>query len=217
MYSEQFFANKKFNPTRATTYGFIRDGAGWVYTTDIMSKKFRLVVRVGARGAVTETLTDKTTGDEYILYRVENASGDFVGRVREALESKLREIADACFDEDRFKSKYAKLVISYIEKKYGDKLEFLWDKFPDIAIWRRADSKKWYALVGVLPRCKIIGRDSKNVDILNLRAGDTAVDNRRIFPAWHMNKKTWITVILDESVPIRQIYKMIDNSFSHAE
>ena len=40
------------------------------------------------------------------------------------------------------------------------------------------------------------------------------VDNERYFLAYHMNKKHWFTIILDESVEIEEIFKFIDVSFN---
>lgn len=36
-------------------------------------------------------------------------------------------------------------LIDYVRQTYGDELEFLWKKFDDNAVWRRKDTKKWYA------------------------------------------------------------------------
>lgn len=46
---------------------------------------------------------------------------------------------------------------------------------------------------------------------------DEALALRDIFPAvrpgYHMNKKHWNTVVLDGSVPVNEIHRMIDNSY----
>ena len=58
------------------------------------------------------------------------------------------------------------------------------------------------------------------VEILDLRANpdevDSIVDNKKYFPGYHMNKKHWITIILDGSVPEKELYKKIDISYSLA-
>ena len=38
-----------------------------------------------------------------------------------------------------------------------------------------------------------------------------------IYPGYHMNKKHWITIILDESVPVVEIYKLLDKSYNLAK
>jgi len=53
---------------------------------------------------------------------------------------------------------------------------------------------------------------------MNLKCDpDEAVMLRDIFPAvipgYHMNKRLWVTVILDSSIPQGEIERMMDNSF----
>ena len=62
------------------------------------------------------------------------------------------------------------------------------------------------------------GQDKSNF-WLNLKCDpDEALALRDIFdaviPGYHMNKKHWNTVILDESIPRGEIERMIDNSFN---
>ena len=40
------------------------------------------------------------------------------------------------------------------------------------------------------------------------------LDNTKIFPGYHMNKKSWITIKLDESLDITEIFNLIDNSYN---
>ena len=42
------------------------------------------------------------------------------------------------------------------------------------------------------------------------------VDNIIFFKGYHMNKKSWITVNLNEKLNLEEIYKMIDESYNLA-
>ena len=60
--------------------------------------------------------------------------------------------------------------------------------------------------------------ENDGVAQMNLKCDpDEALALRDIFPAvkpgYHMNKKHWITVTLDGSVPANEIRRLIDNSF----
>ena len=59
-------------------------------------------------------------------------------------------------------------------------------------------------------------KNSDFVEVLNLRVNnlEKIIDNKTIFPAYHMNKKYWISVILDESVSSEIIEKLIDESYN---
>ena len=146
-----------------------------------------------------------------------SASGAFVGTVREAVEAVLINVAECCYDTEIFKSQQTKEVIRYVEEKYGDKLEFLWKKVSDNAIWRRKDTAKWYGAVLTVARSKL-GLDSEEVvEIIDLRIQPSKIEalfvNDNYYPGWHMNKKSWYTIIMDGSVATEEICRRIDESY----
>lgn len=202
---------------RLLQYGFVQDGEKYVYKTNIFDNQMALTIKVDREGNINTDVVELETGEPYTLFLVEDAVGSFVGGVREEYQRVLTDIADKCCNKQVFKSRYAQLVIKYIQEKYGDELEFLWEKFDNNAIWRRKDNKKWYALIVILPKNKIGLDGEDNIEIMDLRINpqevDSLVDNKRYFLAYHMNKKSWITFCLDGSLAIEEIYKRIDESY----
>ena len=77
---------------------------------------------------------------------------------------------------------------------------------------------KWFALVASIGRDKL-GLDGKGyIDVINLKINDPMLQDELIhengiFPAYHMNKKHWITVLLDGTIPKKQVENLIDVSF----
>ena len=63
---------------------------------------------------------------------------------------------------------------------------------------RRKDTNKWYALVARLSADKVGGNRKDIVEGVNLRRTDS-MDGPRFMPAYHMNKKTWATIVLDRT------------------
>lgn len=117
-----------------------------------------------------------------------------------------------------FKNKQTKEIINYIKDKYNNELEFLWEKFDNNAIVRRIDNKKWYGLFGIISLDKL-GIDShKEVEILNVRCDniENVVDNKTIFLGYHMNKKHWITIILNNNMSTKDIINLLDKSYDLA-
>lgn len=107
-------------------------------------------------------------------------------------------------------------MADYIKNKYGDKLEFLWPKFPSNAIWRRKDNKKWYCLIISLPKNKLKLKGDEIAVIIDVRINDEdlkMIDNISIFEAYHMNKKHWITLLLDSNLSDKTIFELIDKSY----
>lgn len=166
---------------------------------------------------VLEAITDNSSGEEYVLHRVTGAAGTFVGRVKSEYEAVLEGIAAKCFDPDVFKSEQAKAVIAYMGDTYGDEPEFLWQKFPDNAVVRRKDNRKWYAAILTVSRRKLGSDSDALVEILDLRIKpeelEHTIDNIKYFPGYHMNKKHWYTICLDGSVSIEEIDRRIDESY----
>ncbi|MDE7453764.1 MAG: MmcQ/YjbR family DNA-binding protein, partial [Clostridia bacterium] len=191
-----------------------------VYKTQILDGQFELVIKVNA-DEVETIVTDLATEEPYTLFLAEGAAGSFVGEVRSAYEGVLSDIAEKCFDDFIFKCKYSQQVIKYVAEKYGDRLEFLWEKFDDNAIWRRSDNKKWYGAILTVTKNKLGLPSDERVEILDLRADPDLiprmVDGEKIFGGWHMNKKHWISVCLDGSMPFEDICSMIDISYNLAK
>ena len=63
---------------------------------------------------------------------------------------------------------------------------------------------------------KISGNDNTEIEILNLMLNDKNINNKNIYPAYHMNKKNWISIILDESLSNNEIFDLIDISFKNS-
>lgn len=213
---DELFRRKTFDIHKAVLFGFLQSNGNYIYTTDILDGSFLLQVIITLDGNIDTKLTEKATDDEYVLYKT-NATGTFVGEVRKAIESILIQVADSCYNEEIFKSTQAKEIICYVREKYGDELEFLWEKFPDNAIWRRKDNEKWYGALLTVKASKLsLDGDTIN-EILDLRIKpeeiETTVDHKRFFMGYHMNKKHWYTLLLNGSIPTEEICRRIDESF----
>lgn len=217
---EDIFYSGNLNPDKLTAYGFAPQEQGWLYSTTILDGAFTLHVTVLRDGQVDTALTENETQEPYTLYKTD-ATGAFVGAVRDQVETVLRQIWAACFDVSVFKTAQALQIIDYVRAQYGDELEFLWKKFPDNAIWRRKDNGKWYGVILTVAKHKLGLPSDQVVEILDLRLEPAqmpeTVDHERYFPGWHMNKKSWYTIILDHTVPTAEICARIDESYRLAK
>lgn len=216
---ERIFKHYKPNFAKLQKFGFALSGDIYTYNTVIMNGGFALNVKITSADINTK-VTDLATGDEYTLFLVEGAGGGFVGAVRTDYEKVMSDIAQRGFDKCIFKSEYAQKLIQYVSDAYGDELEFLWEKFSDNAIWRRKDNQKWYGILLTVAKNKLGLPSDERVEIIDLRAAaediDNLVDNEKFFRGYHMNKKHWITICLDGSVPLNVIQRMLDISYGLA-
>ena len=208
--------NKKIDYNKLIEYGFIKKDNAYCYQKEICNKEFLVDVFVNENKQISR-LIELENNEDYVLVDT-NSKGNYVGKIREEYENILNDIANNCFIKEVFKNKQTNEIINYIKDKYGDELEFLWEKFDNNAIVRRIDNKKWYGLFGIISLDKL-GIDShKEVEILNVRCDniENVVDNKTIFLGYHMNKKHWITIILNNNMSTKNIINLLDKSYNLA-
>ena len=143
-------------------------------------------------------------------------TGNFIGSVKEEYDKIIHDIILNCTNFDYFKEIQSINIIKYIKDKYNDDLEYLWDN-SNSAIWRNKSSNKWYGLLMNINKNKLGEYSDELIDVINLKYQKNKVldiiDNKSIFKGYHMNKNSWITIILDGSIDIEKVYKLIDNSY----
>lgn len=214
------FENKKLSIAKLLAFGFEKRGNEYFYSTNLAEGQFEMRVTLDETGTLQTDVVDTDLQESYLLHRVSGATGTFIGSVRSEYEDVLNEISNHCFEPDVFQTTQAKQVIDYAREKYHDELEFLWPKFSDNAVLRRKDNAKWYAVLLVLSRRKLGFDSDEIVDILDIRINpeeiEMVVDGRNYFPGYHMNKKHWVTICLDGSVSMGEIFKRIDESYAIA-
>lgn len=213
------FRRRKVNIGKLIDFGFSESNGVYFYQTTLPSSGFLMTVEIVREGSVRASVIDTESNDSYMLH-LTGASGSFVGNVKMEYEQALTKIAEKCFDLNIFKSAQAKETIAYVHDTFGDELEFLWKKFPDNAVWRRKDNRKWYGAVLTVAGRKI-GLETDNiVEIIDLRMNpddaETVLSREHYYPGWHMNKKSWYTVILDGSIPDEELKERIKESYELA-
>lgn len=106
----------------------------------------------------------------------------------------------------------------FILDRYGVAPDHPWEKYPNFAVFRHGENRKWFALMMDVTRDKLGLQGVERLDVVNLRCGPLLAGSLRaepgIFPAYHMNKDNWITVALDGSVPDGQIIQLLEMSFA---
>ena len=93
--------------------------------------------------------------------------------------------------------------LSHCFSVYATAPDYPFDDLLEKAVLRHSDSRKWYALVMRVSRRKF-GFDSDEViDVVNLKLptemfGSFGASDG-VFPAYHMNKLHWISVLLPDA------------------
>lgn len=209
--------NRVINNNDLIKYGFEKQEEKFSYSKKIYNNQFEMIVEL-KNNKMTSKLIDLMNEEEYVLVDVQESVGEFVGKVRQEYEGEIQKIIENCSSKEVFKNKQSKEIIEYIKQKYNDELEFLWEKFEDVAIWRNKQNEKWYGLIMKISEQKLGIESEKIIEVIDIRYQkeevQNIVDNKKIFPGYHMNKKSWITIKLDNSIETDKIKELIDNSYN---
>ena len=106
--------------------------------------------------------------------------------------------------------------LKYCISTYGTSPDYPFDEDFETAVLRHTDNRKWYAIVMRVSRKKF-GFDSDEViDVVNLKlptemfGSFSAADG--VYPAYHMNKFHWISVLLPDA-PEDVVWFLVNVSF----
>ncbi len=180
---------------------------------DVDGSEFDVIITCRPGTSLTAQVFDKATGDRYTLFDIPGARGAFIGKMREQVQKIIDEFRATCFDEQDLHEKY----ISYLSSQFGVQPDFPWDDSPDAGVFR-CPNGKWFALMMKIKYKQLgVGSGDENVWVVKLKhdADDIpdVVDRHSIFPAWHMSKKHWITVLLTAVTDFEKLCELTQRSF----
>lgn len=211
----EIFKSYQFNKEKAHAYGFVENGEVWSYSCQILQGDFVMTVSITPDN-VSFQVFDQETGDLYPQVHMESMRGSFVGSVREACLEILYQIRKACFDVQDFICPQTKRIMAQVQEKHGNQLEYLWEKSPDTAVLRHEGNQKWYAVVMRIPWDKLEKGREGLVEAVNIKHDQVAdlLSKRGIYPAFHMNKRYWLSLALDDSLQDEEVIELIEKSWN---
>ena len=218
---KDFIKNKKINFKKLKEFGFELIDNSYYYHTSLLKNQFKMSVKINIDNSIFTEIIDTETNEPYVLHLLEIKRSGYSEKIYKAYSEILEKIKKVCFEDKIFKANYTKEIVAYVKNKYGDELEFLWEKSPKNAVVRRKSSNKWYAVILTIPKRKIGLESDEVIEVINLhnipKEIEKLIDYKRYFPAYHMNKKHWCTICLDGTIELKEIYKKIDISYELAK
>ena len=216
-----FIKNKKIDFKKLEEFGFKLINKSYYYYASLLKNQFKMTIKINLDNSIFTEIIDTETNEPYVLHLLETKRSGYSEKVYKEYSEVLEKIKKECFEDEIFKANYAKEIINYIKNKYGDELEFLWEKSPKNAVVRRKSSNKWYAVILTVSKRKLNLDSDEIIEVINLHNRveeiEKLIDNKKYFPAYHMNKKHWCTICLDGTVELKEIYKLIDISYELAK
>ena len=96
------------------------------------------------------------------------------------------------------------IFLDYCLNTYGTLPDYPFDDDLETAVLRHADNRKWYAIVMRVSRRKFGFESDEVIDVVNLKLPTEMFGsfgaNDGVYPAYHMNKLHWISVLLPDAL-----------------
>ena len=110
-----------------------------------------------------------------------------------------------------------KALEAYIKTEYGVSGDCPFpEDFDDLA-FRHPDNKKWFALLLLVRRERFFPGEPGELYLLNLKNDPKRMSllyDEKIHPAYHMNRKHWLSALLDEGADLPLLKRLIDESYA---
>ena len=88
------------------------------------------------------------------------------------------------------------------------------------SVFRNSINKKWYGIIMYINKEKL-GGENKKVEVMNVKLPPEMIEEllkrKDFYKAYHMNKKYWITFILNDSLPDEKIIELVEISHTYTE
>ena len=93
--------------------------------------------------------------------------------------------------------------LEYCLNTYGTSPDYPFDEDFETTVLRHEDNRKWYALVMQVSRRKFGFDNDEVIDVVNLKLPTEMFGSfgalEGVYPAYHMNKLHWISVLLPDA------------------
>lgn len=109
-------------------------------------------------------------------------------------------------------------IIAFAKKRFGTVPDHPWQKVPERTVLRHKDSGSWYAIFQIISPSVLSLERTDKVTILNVHTQDPAQQSMLlgqdgIFPAYHMNKANWVSILMDSCISDETAFALLEDSF----
>ncbi len=216
----EIFKRSQIQVEKLIKYGFKKYKNVYKFETLFMDGEFKAVIEYKDNN-ITGKVFDTQSEEEYFLLRTQNNLSSYAGIVKTNYEDILKDIKEKCSISQYFVLPQSNRISNLITQKYNIAADFPWPEYENYAVFRNPKNKKWFALFMNIDKYKIDKSLKGETEIVNLKIDKDKIPDllkeKGFYPAYHMNKKNWITIILDDTLPDNEILKFIQESESYTK
>ena len=86
----------KINFEKLLGLGFIKKDNYYEYETKIIDNQFSLIIKIDKDNSISSDVIDLSTNEKFILYDVTNATGEYIGKIREEYNNIIETVKSTC-------------------------------------------------------------------------------------------------------------------------
>lgn len=196
-------------------FGFIKDNNNYFYNVNLNNNlKLKIIIK---DKIIDAKVIDQDFNDDNEINLDIIKSSNFIINIKEICKEILLNIRENCYVKRNFISEQGNRIAILIEKQYNSKPEFLWKKWPTYGIFRNNTNDKWFAIIMNINKNKLVKDCNEIIEIINLKIEKQFIDSlkiKNVFPSYHMNKKSWISIILDDTLDDKTIMNLVSISYN---
>lgn len=196
-------------------YGFKKENNKYILEKNFLKNDFKAIITIDDKGIISGKVIDLQINEEYTNINTE-MTGEFINKVRESYKDILIDIRNKCFENKYFIFDQSNRINKYIKDKYNNEPEFLWNKFPGYAVYRNEKNKKWYGIIMNLDMSKL-NNGTGETEIINIKLDENKIKKllkqKGFYEAYHMSKKDWISIILNDTLKDDEIISLLNESY----
>ena len=210
---DRYLAEYHPDRPRLKAYGFVPEGRALVLRRRLAGSIFAAFSLQGAHFSLTVYDDDTPEKADYVPFQAAAADGPYVSLVRERAQALLEDILRQGFVRDSLRDQ----ILAQARQEYGTEPCFPWAEYPGHCTLK-APNGKWYGLVMQVPYAVLgIGKAGR-ADVLNVKnlpeKIQALVDGEHFLPAYHMNKKYWLSVLLDSPAVLPQAQALLRERYA---
>lgn len=214
----ELFKKCVFDYSKLLNYGFKEENNIYYYEKYILDNNYKICIKIENNNVIGK-IYDLIFNDEYLNLNVDS-NLSFNNKIKEEYINILKDIKVKCTKESLFVFKQSNEITNYIKRKYKVSPEFLWDKSSGNGVFRNKNNKKWFGIIISVSKDKLdLKYKQEIIEIINLKLDEDMIKELikmdGFYRAYHMNKKSWISIILDNTLDNEIIYSLIDQSYNN--
>ncbi len=206
--------NELLNREDLIKEGFLCKEKEAVKEIPIKDHQFLLIIKINLIDIdYSYEVIESDTREPFFLFHVSSAHNAFLEELRSEVETEVQNILwKVGYPLSPYLYQGEK-AMEIIEKRYGEVATYPFSDHETLALKIK---EKWYGLFLFAPG-KYFSKKEKEVPVLNVKVQpDTLfeiIDEKKVFPAYHMDKKHWVSYLLSEC-KVEDLVKALETSRS---